>query len=98
MIGRRGGTVVGDNVLKRLEPSLLKKRVVVSKSADRMLARRAASGIFRVFQDGIATIFLRSNDSLVGGHQVDPASVASGSCVSHLNKMTASLVRVKLPW
>ena len=61
MIGRRGGTVVADDVLKRLEPSLLKNRVVVSKNADRMLAGRAASGIFRVFQDGSATIFLRSD-------------------------------------
>jgi hypothetical protein len=61
MIGRRGGTVVGDDVLKRLEPSLLKNRVVVSKNADRMLTRRAASGVFRVFQDGSATIFLRSD-------------------------------------
>ena len=61
MIGRRGGTVVADDVLKRLEPLLLKNRVVVSKNADRMLAGRAASGIFRVFKDGSATIFLRSD-------------------------------------
>ncbi len=61
MTGRRGGTVVPDNVLKRLDPSLLKNRVVVSKNADRMLAGRAASSIFRVFKDGSATIFLRSD-------------------------------------
>jgi Metallopeptidase toxin 4 len=61
MIGRRGGTLVADEFLKRLEPTLLKNRVVVSKNADRMLAGRAASGIFRVFNDGSATIFLRSD-------------------------------------
>ena len=61
MTGRRGGTVVGDDVLKRLEPSLPKRRAVIAKNADRMLSGKAASGIFRVFQDGSATIFLRSD-------------------------------------
>ena len=69
MIGRRGGTVVADDVLKRLEPSLLKNRVVVSKNADRMLAGRAASGIFRVFKDG-----QRHDLPAVGSHPIRTGS------------------------
>jgi len=64
MMGRRGGTIVADDVFKRLEPSLLKSSVVISKNADKMLAGRGASGIFRVFKDGSATIFLRHKERI----------------------------------
>jgi RHS repeat-associated protein len=61
MKGRRGGEVVSDQALKNVEWSMLSNRVVLSRNADAMLARSQAGGVFRVYKDGSATMFLASN-------------------------------------
>ena len=61
LTGRRGGRIVSDAVLMRLERSLLRDKVVISRNADPFLRGRAATGIFRVYKDGSAAIFLRSD-------------------------------------
>jgi len=59
--GRRAGTVVPDGVLSRLDWRLLRNKVALSRGADDLLAEAGAGGMFRVYKDGSATIFLRSN-------------------------------------
>lgn len=59
--GRRGGQIVSDSALEQLERGLLRDRVVVSRNADAMLAGDDAAAKLRVYRDGSATMFLRSN-------------------------------------
>lgn len=61
LIGRMGGRIVPDTVLMRVERSLLRDKVVIQRNADQFLRGRAATGIFRVYKDGSAAIFLRSD-------------------------------------
>jgi hypothetical protein len=63
LIGRMGGRIVPDTVLKRVERSLLRDKVVIQRNADQFLRGRTATGIFRVYKDGSAAIFLRSDST-----------------------------------
>ncbi len=61
LIGRMGGRIVPVTVLKRVERRLLRDKVAIHRDSDRLLRGRAATGIFRVYKDGSAAIFLRSD-------------------------------------
>ena len=61
MIGWRGGEVVSDAALNQLERGLLRDGVTLARNADAMLDQKGAHGLLRVYKDGSATMFLRSN-------------------------------------
>jgi hypothetical protein len=61
MKGRRAGEVLSDEALDSLEMGLLRDRVVLSRNADEFLSNEGAGAMLRVYKDGSATLFLRSN-------------------------------------
>ena len=61
LFGRMGGRIVSVAILKRVERRLLRDKIVIYRNSDRFLRGRAATGIFRVYKDGSAAIFLRSD-------------------------------------
>jgi RHS repeat-associated protein len=61
MMGRRGGNVVTEGALDALSFRLIRNRVNLVRNADAELKALGAGGLFRVYKDGSAAIFLRRN-------------------------------------
>ena len=59
--GRRGGQLYGETRLAALERYLLRRRVSIVRNADEFLHSRRANSLFRAFNDGSATVYLRAN-------------------------------------
>jgi hypothetical protein len=61
MKGRRAGEVLSDEALDALEMGLLRDKVALSRNADEILAGKDAGAMLRVYKDGSATLYLRTN-------------------------------------
>lgn len=61
MKGRQAGEVLSDEALDALEMGMLRDKVALSRNADELLAGKDAGAMLRVYKDGSATLYLRSN-------------------------------------